>query len=162
MPRRLTHLDADGQPRMVDVSDKSVTSRVARATAHVTLAPATLVILRRGAAPKGDPLVTARLAGVMAAKRTPDLIPLCHAIRLDAIDVDIEFVDDGARITTEARARDVTGVEMEALTAAAVAALTLYDMVKAVDRGARIGDLRVTHKSGGRTGEWESSESPRE
>ena len=112
-----------------------------------------------GGLPKGDALTTARLAGILGAKRTPELIPLCHPLRLDDIQVDLAVQDDGVRITTQATARDVTGVEMEALTAAAIAALTVYDMIKAVDRGAVIGDLRVTFKSGGKSGEWSA---PRE
>ncbi len=156
--RRLTHLDPDGSPRMVDVSAKKTTRRVARATAYVALQPATIRALQTGGVPKGDPLATARLAGILAAKRVPELIPLCHSIRLDAVLVDAVLDEGGVRITTEARARDVTGVEMEALSAAAVAALTVYDMVKALDRGARIDDLRVTHKAGGRSGTWTAPE----
>ncbi len=151
---RLTHVGADGTPRMVDVSGKSVTERVARAEAFVRLAPETIALLREGRTPKGDPLTVARLAGIMAAKKTSELIPLCHPIRLDGVQVDVSVEDTGVRVRTEARARDVTGVEMEALTAASVAALAVYDMVKAVERGAVIESARVTYKSGGRSGEW--------
>jgi cyclic pyranopterin phosphate synthase len=155
---RLTHIDPDGRPRMVDVSEKPATSRVARAEAHVALRPATVELLRAGAGPKGDALSVARLAGILAAKRTPDLIPLCHPIRLDAVEVDLALVEDGVQIVAETRARDVTGVEMEAMTAAAVAALTVYDMVKAVDRGARVTNVRVMYKTGGQSGEWSCGE----
>ena len=154
---RLTHVDAEGRPRMVDVSTKATTLRLARATALVTVSPAVRALLVARALPKGDALTTARLAGILGAKRTPELIPLCHSIRLDDIQVDLAVHDDGVRITTQATARDVTGVEMEALTAAAIAALTVYDMIKAVDRGATIGDLRVTYKSGGKSGEWHAA-----
>ena len=151
---RLTHLDDAGRPRMVDVSTKPTTLRVARATALITVSEELRARLLDGTLPKGDALTTARLAGILGAKRTPDLIPLCHPLRLDEIVVDVCIRDEGVRITTQATARDVTGVEMEALTAAAIAALTVYDMIKAVDRGAVIGDLRVTYKAGGKSGAW--------
>lgn len=151
---RLTHLDDAGRPRMVDVSAKTTTLRTARATALVRVSADVLRRLREHQLPKGDALTTARIAGILGAKRTPELIPLCHPIRLDDIQVDLTVGDDGVRIATQATARDVTGVEMEALTAAAIAALTVYDMIKAVDRAAVIDDLRVTYKAGGKSGEW--------
>ncbi len=158
---RLTHLDAAGRPRMVDVSGKDVTRRVACATALVRVSDAVRDRLLAHDLPKGDALTTARLAGILGAKRTPELIPLCHPIRLDDIQVDCTMEDAGVRITTQATARDVTGVEMEALTAAAIAALTVYDMIKAVDRGAVIDDVRVTAKSGGKSGDWQAEERAR-
>jgi cyclic pyranopterin monophosphate synthase len=152
----LTHLDRRGKARMVDVSAKPDTVREARARATLRLRPATLRAIRRGAIGKGDVLGVARLAGIMAAKRTAELIPLCHPLRLTGIDV--QFVLDGprsaVRIETAVRTVDKTGVEMEALTAAAGAGLAIYDMVKAIDRGMRLTDLRLVEKSGGRSGHW--------
>lgn len=139
---------------MVDVSDKQVTSRTATAGARVVLAPETIALLRGEGVPKGDALAVARVAGIMAAKRTPDLIPLCHPLAIAGVEVDLQVDDDAVAITATVRTTDRTGVEMEALTAASVAALTVYDMVKAVDRLAEITDLRVEAKSGGRSGDW--------
>ncbi len=154
--RRLTHVDRTGRPRMVDVSDKPVTARRAVAEAEVTMAQETLSLIIDGGAAKGDVLTVAELAGVMGAKRTSELIPLCHPIPLS--DLVVEVRPDRARslLTIRVTAATVaqTGVEMEALTGAAVAALTVYDMIKGVDRGAEIRALRVTEKSGGRSGEW--------
>lgn len=153
---RLTHLDAGGNARMVDVSDKPATQRAARAEAFVRMAPDTLHLIETGGHRKGDVLTVARIAGIQAAKRCAELIPLCHPLALSGIDVDIEL-DHAAsrvRIRTACRLTGTTGVEMEALTAASVAALTVYDMCKAVDRGMVIEGLRLLHKSGGRSGEW--------
>ncbi len=141
---------------MVDVGGKDETLRVARAEAAVVMAPETLAIIASPAAPKGDVVAAARLAGIMAAKRTHELIPLCHQLNLTKVAVDIEADEQlpGLRITTEARLRGRTGVEMEALVAASVAALTVYDMCKAVDRGMEVTGVRVLEKSGGRSGHW--------
>ena len=151
-----THFDAEGAARMVDVSAKDVTARIATARVSVLMLPATLAMIEEGRAGKGDVLGTARLAGIMAAKRTPDLIPLCHPLPLTGITVDLAC--DPARsavdIAATCKVSGRTGVEMEALTAAAVAALTVYDMCKAVDRGMRITDLRLVHKSGGKSGSF--------
>lgn len=154
--RGLTHLSSTGEARMVDVSAKPETSREAVARAVLRMRPATLRLIRDGNAPKGDVLGVARTAGVLAAKRTPDLIPLCHPLRLTGID--ILFRDNVRRgeLTVEARVRtvDKTGVEMEALTAASVAALTVYDMIKAVERGVTIAEIQLVEKSGGKSGHW--------
>jgi cyclic pyranopterin phosphate synthase len=155
MPERLTHVDADGAARMVDVSAKAVTARSATATGRVRTTSHVVDLLRGNGLPKGDALAVARIAGIAGAKRTPDLVPLCHPIALHGVTVDLELVDDGVEITVTTRTADRTGVEMEALTAVAAAALTLVDMVKAVDRGATITDIRVESKSGGRSGTWE-------
>jgi cyclic pyranopterin phosphate synthase len=155
---RLSHLDAAGRARMVDVADKSVTLRRAQAEALVTVQPATLRAISAGALFKGDVLAAARLAGIQAAKRTHELIPLCHPLPLDAVRVDLVLRPPRTVvIIAEARVRARTGVEMEALTAAAVAALTLYDMCKSTDRGIVIGPLRLIEKSGGRSGRWRAA-----
>ncbi len=153
--KKLTHLDDAGHARMVDVSAKDRTARVASAEALVHCSAETLGLIRDGRVPKGDVLAVARVAGIAAAKRTPDLVPLCHPICLTGVEVDLELVADGVHVTATARAQDRTGVEMEALTSAAAAALTVYDMVKAVERGVSISDLRLLTKSGGRSGSWE-------
>ncbi len=150
----LTHLDEHGRARMVDVGDKPITAREARASARLRMAPETLEALRAGSTKKGDALATARIAGIQAAKRTPELIPLCHAIALTKVEVRFELQADGVAIETVARCADRTGVEMEALTAASVAALTLYDMLKAMDRGMVIEAVQLEAKSGGRSGDW--------
>jgi cyclic pyranopterin phosphate synthase len=154
----LTHLDESGAARMVDVGGKDVTAREARAQAHISMSAATLDLIREGNVPKGDVFATARLAGVMAAKKAPELIPLCHPINLDSVVVDFEIDDDrtGLKILATARATDRTGVEMEALVAAGVAALTVYDMCKAADRGMEISSLRLLSKTGGKSGAWEA------
>ncbi|WP_427197772.1 cyclic pyranopterin monophosphate synthase MoaC [Ornithinimicrobium sp. Y1847] len=139
---------------MVDVSAKDVTVRTASAAGRVLLSPAAVAALREGTVPKGDALGTARIAGIQAAKRTPDLVPLCHPIAIHAVEVDLIVADDGVDITATVRTADRTGVEMEALTCVSVAALALIDMVKAVDKLATITEVRVTAKSGGRSGEW--------
>lgn len=149
-----THLDDDGTVRMVDVGSKEPTDRVAVARAEVAMAADTRDRLFGGDLPKGDALAAVRLAAIQGAKRTSDLIPLCHPLPIDAVDVAIEQVPAGAAITVTVRVHGRTGVEMEAMTGAAVGALTLYDMIKGVDRGARIDDVSLLRKSGGRSGEW--------
>ena len=153
----LTHFDAEGRAVMVDVSDKPETARSASARVNVLMQPETLALIRSGQARKGDVLGTARLAGIMAAKRTADLIPLCHPLPIAAVTLDLKPGADGVEITATVRTNGRTGVEMEALTAASVAALTVYDMCKAVDRGMRIDGLRVVHKSGGKSGVFEQA-----
>lgn len=142
-----SHLDSEGAARMVDVGEKAVVRRTATAAGRVSMAPDTVERLRSEALPKGDAINTARIAGVMAAKRTPDLIPLCHGLNLTSIDLDFTVKDDGVEILATARASDRTGVEMEALTAVSVAALTLYDMCKAVDKGMVIGEVKLVEKT---------------
>ncbi|MBA3519824.1 MAG: cyclic pyranopterin monophosphate synthase MoaC [Rhizobiales bacterium] len=156
MSVRLTHLSNEGEAEMVDVTEKSVTSRMARASGAVVMAAATLDMILAGNAKKGDVIATARIAGIMAAKKTHDLIPLCHPLALTKIAVDLEpdATLPGLRVTAVAKLDGRTGVEMEALTAVSVACLTIYDMAKAVDRGMRITDIRLEEKSGGRSGEW--------
>jgi cyclic pyranopterin phosphate synthase len=150
----LTHLDAAGHARMVDVSGKEITARSATASGTVQLSPAAVAALRGGTVPKGDALAVARIAAIQGAKRTPDLIPLCHPIGLHAVTADLEVHDHGVQITCTARTADRTGVEMEALTAVTVGALALIDMVKAIDPAAVITDVRVEEKTGGKTGSW--------
>jgi cyclic pyranopterin phosphate synthase len=154
MTGELPHLDAAGSARMVDVSGKDVSARTATASGRVRLSAATVALLRGAGVPKGDALAVGRLAGIMAAKKVPDLIPLCHPIALHGLTLDLTVTDDGVDIEATARTADRTGVEMEALTAVAVAALALYDMVKAVDPGAVVEQLRVVEKTGGKTGRW--------
>lgn len=156
MTDRLTHLDEQGRARMVDVSGKEATVREAMARARVLLAPATLALVRDGALGKGDVLTVAQLAGIQAAKRTAELIPLCHPLALTHVEVSVRLDEAASSVEIEAtcRTRGETGVEMEALTAATVAALTVYDMCKAAERGIRITDVRLVRKSGGRSGEW--------
>ena len=151
----MTHLDEEGRARMVDVSGKAQTARIATAEALVALPPAVKEQVFAGALPKGDARAVVRVAGIMAAKETARLIPLCHPIQIDGVEVDIEPADDGARITASARTAGRTGVEMEAMTAVAVAALALYDMVKGLDKGIEIGPIRLLSKSGGRSGDWQ-------
>jgi cyclic pyranopterin phosphate synthase len=147
----LTHVDARGQARMVDVGDKTVTDRRAVAEAVVLMSDETLAKLFDGDLPKGDALGTARLAGIMGAKKTSELIPLCHPLSISGVTVEIERIEGGARIESAVRTTDRTGVEMEALTAASIAALTLYDMIKAVERTAQIGAIRLLSKTGGKS-----------
>ena len=156
MAKRLTHIDEKGAARMVDVGDKPATVREATAECVVRMQPETLAAVREGTA-KGDALQVARVAGIMAAKRTPELIPLAHPLPITSISVDFEFVDVGVRIVARARVTGQTGVEMEALTAAAVAGLTLIDMAKAVERGIYLETVRLLEKSGGRSGPWKRS-----
>ena len=155
---RLTHIDAEGKARMVDVTEKEVTERRATAQARVLMRPETARLIQEGGVAKGDVLGVARLAGIMAAKRTADLIPLCHPLALTAIDVTLACDEAVGAVDIEASCRLTgrTGVEMEALTAASVAALTVYDMCKAADRGMRITDVRLTHKAGGKSGEFQA------
>jgi cyclic pyranopterin phosphate synthase len=155
---RLTHLDAEGNAAMVDVGDKDVTERSATARGSIYMQPETIALITSGGVKKGDVLSVARLAGIMGAKRTPDLIPLCHPLALTSVSVDLSI--DPSRnavdISATCKLRGRTGVEMEALTAVAVAALTVYDMCKAADRGMRIADVRLVHKSGGKSGTFEA------
>lgn len=153
---RLTHLDDKGEARMVDVTEKAITEREARAEATIHMAPDTLKMIIDGEHPKGDVLAVARIAGIMAAKKTHELIPLCHSLNLTSVKVELTPGEDGAsvHILTRCKLSGQTGVEMEALTAASVAALTLYDMCKAVDRGMEIGAVRLLEKKGGRSGHW--------
>jgi cyclic pyranopterin phosphate synthase len=149
-----THFDASGNAVMVDVSAKPVTDRTATARVRVLMRPATLAMIREGTAKKGDVLGVARIAGIMAAKRTSELIPLCHPLPISAVGIDLSAEGDGVDIAATVRTTGQTGVEMEALTAASVAALTVYDMCKSVDRGMRIDALRLVHKAGGKSGEF--------
>jgi cyclic pyranopterin monophosphate synthase len=155
---RLTHFDAEGNARMVDVSDKAETERIAVAKGAVIMAPETLALIRSGNVKKGDVLTVAQLAGIMGAKRTPDLIPLCHPLALSSVKVELTIDEGQSAVAIEAtcKLKGRTGVEMEALTAVSVAALTVYDMVKAVDKTMRITDIRLTHKSGGKSGTFEA------
>ncbi len=154
--RRLTHIDETGAARMVDVSEKDVTSRVATAAGSVWMKPETLRVIVEGQATKGDVLAVARIAGIMAAKRTPELIPLCHNVPLSSVQVNIELQPGEQRIaiTAEVETVDRTGVEMEALTAVTVGALAVYDMVKGVERGVRIEAVELLDKTGGKSGDW--------
>lgn len=164
MADELTHLDEQGRARMVDVGGKDVTVREAAAQAIVAMSPETFVTLISGHAPKGDVLATARLAGIQAAKKTPELIPLCHHVQLTGVEVRFEPLESEIKIVSFVRCADRTGVEMEALTAVTVAALTLIDMLKAIDRGLRIEDVRLLWKTGGRSGDFGArpSEAPPE
>jgi cyclic pyranopterin phosphate synthase len=154
MSSEFTHLDVSGAARMVDVTAKDVTVRTATATGRVDLSAECVALLRAGEVPKGDVLAVARIAGIMAAKRTPDLVPLCHPIAISGVTVDLAVDDAGVAVTATVRTADRTGVEMEALTCVAVAGLTVVDMVKAVDPRAVIGSIQVETKTGGKTGEW--------
>jgi cyclic pyranopterin phosphate synthase len=155
MPHELSHFDATGASRMVDVGDKPVTRRTARASGRVTMAAETLALIRNKQASKGDVLEVARLAGIMAAKRTADLIPLCHPLPLESVAIEFTFPDSTTLgIEAVACCEAKTGVEMETLTAASVTALTVYDMCKSIDRGMSIGHIRLEEKSGGRSGHW--------
>lgn len=149
-----THLDAAGAARMVDVSDKPVTSREANASGRVLISPEVVALLRGDGVPKGDALGVARVAGIMAAKKTPELIPLCHPLAISGATVSLEVEDDAVLISATVRTTDRTGVEMEALTAVSVAALTVIDMVKAVDKGASIANVQLDVKTGGKSGDW--------
>jgi cyclic pyranopterin phosphate synthase len=155
--QQLTHVDSRGAARMVDVSAKSVTVREATATGRVRTSAQVVALLRDDGLPKGDALAVARVAGIAGAKRTPDLVPLCHPVALHAVTVDLEILDDAVLISATTRTADRTGVEMEALTAVAAAGLALIDMIKAVDRSASITDIRLESKSGGRSGSWRRS-----
>ena len=150
----MNHLDDDGNVRMVDVGSKEVTSRVAVAVAVVEMADGTRQRLFGGDLPKGDALATVRIAAIQAAKRTSDLIPLCHPIAITSVDVDISQIGSGARIEVTVAVDGKTGVEMEAMTGASLGALTMYDMIKGIDRGARVGGVELVSKTGGYSGEW--------
>jgi cyclic pyranopterin phosphate synthase len=150
----LTHLDDRGNARMVDVGGKPATARLAVASGRIRMSPRALAAIREGDAPKGDVLAAARIAGIMAAKKTGELIPLCHPLALDAVTLDFTFEEDGVRATATASLSGKTGIEMEALTATSVALLTIYDMVKAIDKGMMIEDLRLIEKRGGKSGIW--------
>ncbi|MDJ0953091.1 MAG: cyclic pyranopterin monophosphate synthase MoaC [Acidimicrobiia bacterium] len=154
MAEGFTHLDDQGNARMVDVGEKSVTARVAVAEAGVRLSAEVREKLFAGDLPKGDALGVARVAAIMAAKQTPNLIPLCHPIAIDGVDVDIQETDTGARVEVTARTTAKTGIEMEAMTAAAIGAVAIYDMVKGLDRSAEIDSVRLLAKSGGKSGDW--------
>jgi cyclic pyranopterin phosphate synthase len=156
-PPTLSHVDREGRVQMVDVSGKPATVREAVARGFIQVAPDALALIRAGNIKKGDPLQVARIAGILAAKRTAEIIPLCHPIPLTGIDVDLTGRDDGYEIEARVATTGPTGVEMEALTAVSVAALTIYDMVKAVDRSMRIGNIRLVEKSGGRSGRFKQS-----
>ncbi len=151
---KLTHLDDSGAAHMVDVSAKDDTVREATAEGRITMSADALAAIREGSAKKGDVLATARIAGIMAAKKTPELIPLCHPLMLSKVSVDFAFEDDGILVTTLVRLTGQTGVEMEAMTAASVALLTIYDMAKALDKGMVISGVRLLSKSGGKSGDW--------
>jgi cyclic pyranopterin monophosphate synthase len=150
----LTHLDSNGNARMVDVGGKAETRRVAIASGRIRMSPAALAAIREGDVPKGDVLAAARIAGIMAAKKTAELIPLCHPLALDAVTVDFAFEEAGVRATTTASLSGRTGVEMEAMTAVSVALLTIYDMAKAIDKAMVIEDIRLLEKRGGKSGNW--------
>ena len=154
----LSHIDEQGRVAMVDTSAKQASARRAVASARVLMSPGTVEAVRARRTPKGDPLETARVAGIMAAKRTAELIPLCHPLPLTHVEVRAELDDEGVRIEAEAATTAQTGVEMEALTAAAIAALTVYDMCKAVERGITITDVRLEEKTGGKSGAWKRQE----
>jgi len=158
MAKDFSHLDAEGRIKMVDVGSKPVTARTAEASGYVKMRSETVAAIREHRTPKGDPLEAGRLAGIMGAKRTSELIPLCHPLPLSHIDVQIFIQDDGVEIKAKASTNAQTGVEMEALTAVSVAALTIYDMCKAIDRDLKITGIQLTYKSGGRSGEWRREE----
>lgn len=156
MTDRLTHLTEDGAARMVDVGGKAVTAREATAQGRIAMSPAAATAIRDGMVKKGDVLAVARIAGIMAAKKTSDLIPLCHPLPLTRVEVDLVLDDGGVTVTATAATNGQTGVEMEALTAASVALLTAYDMAKAIDKGMTIESVRLLAKSGGKSGDWKA------
>jgi len=155
-PSDLTHLDEQGNARMVDVGAKASTARRAVASGRIRMSPQALAAIRTGDVPKGDVIAAARIAGIMAAKKTADLIPLCHPLGLDAVAIDFAFEDNGVRATATASLTGKTGIEMEALTATAVALLTIYDMAKAIDKAMVIEDVRLLAKTGGKSGDWQA------
>ena len=154
---KLTHLDETGAARMVDVGGKTATVRSATASGHIRMLPATLQAVRDGSGPKGDVLAAARIAGIMAAKRTGDLIPLCHPLALDTVSVEFVFTESGVEVNARAALTGKTGVEMEALTATSIALLTIYDMAKALEKGMVIENVRLLEKTGGKSGEWRAA-----
>jgi cyclic pyranopterin phosphate synthase len=155
---KLTHLDETGAARMVDVGAKPATARRAVASGRITMSEECLAAIRAGNAPKGDVLGTARIAGIMAAKRTGDLIPMCHPLGLEAVSIEFAFEETAIRVTATASLTGKTGVEMEAMTAASIALLTIYDMAKAIDKGMVISEVRLIAKSGGKSGDWKAAE----
>lgn len=154
---RLTHLDEAGAARMVDVGGKSATTRSATASGFIRMSPGTLAAIREGSGPKGDVLAAARIAGIMAAKKTGELIPLCHPLALDAVTVDFAFEAEGIAVAARASLTGKTGVEMEALTAVSVALLTIYDMAKALEKGMVVENIRLVEKTGGKSGDWRAA-----
>jgi cyclic pyranopterin monophosphate synthase len=156
MAKSLTHLDETGSAHMVDVGTKSATQRMARARGVIRMSKEALAAITAGNAPKGDVLSTARIAAIMAAKKTGELIPLCHPLALDAVDIEFDNLEDGIAATATASLTAKTGVEMEAMTAVSIALLTIYDMAKALDKGMVIGDIRLIEKCGGKSGHWRS------
>ncbi|MEW9853699.1 cyclic pyranopterin monophosphate synthase MoaC [Novosphingobium sp. M1R2S20] len=158
MNKSLTHIDGDGTARMVDVGAKTETQRLAVASGRIRMSADAIAAIRAGDAPKGDVLGTARIAGIMAAKRTGELIPMCHPLALDAVDIDFAFEPDAVRATATASLTGKTGVEMEAITAATIALVTMYDMAKALDKGMVIEDVRLIEKRGGKSGHWRAQE----
>lgn len=158
MIKSLTHIDSSGTARMVDVGPKAETQRVAVASGRITMSAEALEAIRAGNAPKGDVLGTARIAGIMAGKRTGDLIPMCHPLAIDAINVDFEFESGAVRATATAALTGKTGVEMEAITAVSIALVTIYDMAKALDKGMVIGSIRLVEKRGGKSGLWRAKD----
>lgn len=156
----LTHLDAHGHARMVDVGGKESTARIAVASGRITMSGTALAAIREGNAPKGDVLSAARIAGIMAAKKTAELIPLCHPLALSSVTIEFRFVEDGLEAISTVSLTGKTGVEMEALTATSVALLTVYDMAKALDKGMVIGEIRLIEKHGGKSGSWRAGKAP--
>ncbi|WP_067732029.1 cyclic pyranopterin monophosphate synthase MoaC [Novosphingobium naphthalenivorans] len=156
MNRSLTHIDAEGSARMVDVGAKAETQRLAVASGRITMTAEALAAIKAGNAPKGDVLGTARVAGIMAAKKTGDLIPMCHPLAIDAVNLDFAFEENAIRATATASLTGKTGVEMEAITAVSIALVTIYDMAKALDKGMVIGDIRLIEKRGGKSGHWKA------
>ncbi|MCT2399521.1 cyclic pyranopterin monophosphate synthase MoaC [Novosphingobium mangrovi (ex Huang et al. 2023)] len=156
MAKSLTHIDSEGSARMVDVGAKAETQRLAIASGRIVMSAEALAAIRAGNAPKGDVLGTARVAGIMAAKKTGDLIPMCHPLIIDAVNVDFTFEENAVRATATASLTGKTGVEMEAITATSIALLTIYDMAKALDKGMVIGDVRLIEKRGGKSGHWKA------
>ncbi len=155
MSDELTHLNSAGQAHMVDITAREITVRIANTSARVNLSSHVVDLLRDGKTPKGDVLTTARIAGIMAAKKTSDLIPLCHPIAINTVSIELQVIDSGVAISAQVVTSDRTGVEMEALTAVSVAALTVIDMVKALDPSASICDIQIDSKSGGKNGDWQ-------
>lgn len=158
MGKSLTHIDAEGSARMVDVGPKAETARLAVAAGRISMTVQALDAIRAGNGPKGDVLGTARIAGIMAAKRTADLIPMCHPLALEAVNLDFAFEDDAIRASATASLTGRTGVEMEAITAVTMALVTIYDMAKALDKGMVIGDIRLVEKRGGKSGHWRADD----
>lgn len=158
MSKRLTHIDESGAARMVDVGGKAETARRAVAGGKIRMSAAALAAIKAGDAPKGDVLAAARIAAIMAAKRTAELIPLCHPLAIDAVNVDFAFEEDGVRVTSSVSITGRTGVEMEAMTATSIALLTIYDMAKALDKGMVIGEIRLIEKQGGKSGHWRAGD----